>query len=82
MTGCNLSEEEVEESLGLLIQLGLNETLQSPSRETEYVFLMSNGIYALAIFKLAGMMVEDKCWAVVRDTSFTSEYAFKKYEKN
>ena len=44
----------------------------------KYIFLISNALYAHAIYKLAELLCEDACWAIVRDTSMISDYAFEK----
>ncbi len=48
------------------------------AKTIKYVFLISNALYAHAIYKLAELLSEDAVWAVVRDTSMISDYAFEK----
>ena len=48
------------------------------TKTKKYVFLISNALYAHAIYKLAELLSEDACWVVVRDTSMISDYAFEK----
>lgn len=79
MTGCNLTEDETAAALRLLKDTRINEVYTDTATKTEkYVFLISNALYAHAIYKLADLLSEDACWAVVRDTSMISDYAFEK----
>ena len=79
MNECNLSREETQTALYLLIATNINKIDIDKKAGTEkYVFLISNALYAHAIYKLAELLSEDACWAVVRDTSMISDYAFEK----
>lgn len=79
MTGCNLTEDETVAALRLLKDTRINEVYTDTATKTKkYVFLISNALYAHAIYKLADLLSEDACWAVVRDTSMISDYAFEK----
>ena len=79
MTGCNLTEDETVAALRLLKDTRINEVYTDTATKTKkYVFLISNALYAHAIYKLAELLSEDACWAVVRDTSMISDYAFEK----
>ena len=79
MTGCNLTEDETAAALRLLKDTRINEVYTDTATKTKkYVFLISNALYAHAIYKLAELLSEDACWTVVRDTSMISDYAFEK----
>ena len=79
MTGCNLTEDETAAALRLLKDTRINEVYTDAATKTKkYVFLISNALYAHAIYQLAGLLSEDPCWAVVRDTSMIRDYAFEK----
>ncbi len=79
MSECNLSREETQTALYLLKATNINRIDIDKKAGTEkYVFLISNALYAHAIYKLAELLSEDACWAVVRDTSMISDYAFEK----
>ena len=79
MTGCNLTEDETVAALRLLKDTRINEVYTDTATKTKkYVFLISNALYAHAIYKLADLLSEDACWTVVRDTSMISDYAFEK----
>ena len=76
---CNLTEDETTAALRLLKDTQINEVYTDTATKTKkYVFLISNALYAHAIYKLAELLFEDACWAVVRDTSMISDYAFEK----
>lgn len=78
MNGCNLTEDETAAALRLLKDTQINAVYTDTKTKTKkYVFLISNALYAHAIYKLAELLSEDACWAVVRDTSMISDYAFK-----
>lgn len=78
MQECSLSECEAVEALRRLKEININEVyIDHNSNAQRYVFKKSNALYALAIYKLAGLLSEDDCaWTVVRDTSMISDYAF------
>ena len=79
MSGCNLTEDETAAALRLLKDTRINEVYTDTATKTKkYVFLISNALYAHAIYKLADLLSEDACWTVVRDTSMISDYAFEK----
>ena len=79
MNGCNLTENETAAALRLLKDTCINAVYTDTATKTKkYVFLISNALYAHAIYKLAELLSEDACWAVVRDTSMISDYAFEK----
>ena len=79
MNGCNLTEDDTAAALRLLKDTRINEVYTDTATKTKkYVFLISNALYAHAIYKLAELLSEDACWAVVRDTSMISDYAFEK----
>ena len=79
MNGCNLTEDETAAALRLLKDTQINAVYTDTKTKTKkYVFLISNALYAHAIYKLAELLSEDACWAVVRDTSMISDYAFEK----
>ena len=79
MNGCNLTEDETAAALRLLKDTRINEVYTDTATKTKkYVFKISNALYAHAIYKLAELLSEDACWAVVRDTSMISDYAFEK----
>ena len=79
MNGCNLTEDETAAALRLLKDCHINEVYTDRVTKTKkYVFLISNALYAHAIYKLVGLLSEDPVWAVVRDTSMISDYAFEK----
>ena len=79
MNGCNLTEDETAAALRLLKDTRINEVYTDTATKTKkYVFIISNALYAHAIYKLAELLSEDACWAVVRDTSMISDYAFEK----
>lgn len=79
MNGCNLTEDETAAALKLLKDTRINEAYTDRATKTQkYVFLISNALYAHAIYKLAELLSEDACWTVVRDTSMISDYAFEK----
>ena len=78
MNGCNLTEDETAAALRLLKDTSINEVYTDTATKTKkYVFLISNALYAHAIYKLAELLSENACWAVVRDTSMISDYAFE-----
>lgn len=78
MNGCNLTEGETASALHNLKDIGINEVYTDKETETKkYVFLISNALYAHSIYKLAELLSQDACWAVVRDTSMISDYAFE-----
>ena len=78
MNGCNLTEDETAAALRLLKDTQINAVYTDTATKTKkYVFLISNALYAHAIYKLAELLSEDACWAVVRDTSMISDYAFE-----
>ncbi len=79
MNSCNLTEDETAAALRLLKDTCINAVYTDTVTKTKkYVFLISNALYAHAIYKLAELLSEDACWAVVRDTSMISDYAFEK----
>ena len=79
MNGCNLTEDETAAALRLLKDTRINEVYTDTATKTKkYVFLISNALYAHAVYKLAELLSEDACWTVVRDTSMISDYAFEK----
>ena len=79
MNGCNLTEDETAAALRLLKDTQINAVYTDTATKTKkYVFLISNALYAHAIYKLADLLSEDACWTVVRDTSMISDYAFEK----
>ncbi len=79
MNGCNLTEDETAAALRLLKDTKINDVYTDTETKTKKcVFLISNALYAHAIYKLAELLSEDACWAVVRDTSMISDYAFEK----
>ncbi len=79
MEGCNLTEDETAAALKLLKETHINDVYTDTKTKTKkYLFLISNALYAHAIYKLAELLSEDACWAVVRDTSMISDYAFEK----
>ena len=79
INGCNLTEDETATALRLLKDTRINEVYTDTATKTKkYVFKISNALYAHAIYKLAELLSEDACWAVVRDTSMISDYAFEK----
>ena len=79
MNSCNLTEDETAAALRLLKDTCINTVYTDTVTKTKkYVFLISNALYAHAIYKLAELLSEDACWAVVRDTSMISDYAFEK----
>ena len=79
MNECNLSREETQTALYLLKATNINRIDIDKKAGTEkYIFLISNALYAHAIYKLAELLCEDACWAIVRDTSMISDYAFEK----
>ena len=78
MNGCNLTKNETSAALRLLKDTHINEVYTDIKTKTKkYVFLISNALYAHAIYKLAELLSEDACWVVVRDTSMISDYAFE-----
>ena len=78
MNGCNLTEDETAAALRLLKDTQINAVYTDTATKTKkYVFLISNALYAHAIFKLAELLSEDACWTVVRDTSMISDYAYE-----
>ena len=78
MNGCHLTEDETAAALRLLKDTRINEVYTDTATKTKkYVFKISNALYAHAIYKLAELLSEDACWAVVRDTSMISDYAFE-----
>ncbi|MBQ7290602.1 MAG: helix-turn-helix domain-containing protein [Clostridia bacterium] len=79
MEGCNLTEDETAAALKLLKEARINDVYTDTATKTKkYIFLISNALYAHAIYKLAELLSEDACWAVIRDTSMISDYAFEK----
>ena len=79
MSNCNLTEDETSAAIRLLIDLGINERLKDNSANTiTYWFVISKALYVHAIYKLTGLLTEDSCWTIVRDTSMINDYAFKK----
>ena len=79
MEGCNLTEDETAAALKLLREARINDVYTNTATKTKkYIFLISNALYAHAIYKLAELLSEDACWAVIRDTSMISDYAFEK----
>lgn len=79
MNGCNLTEDETAAALRLLKDCHINEVYTDRVTKTKkYVFLISNALYAHAVYKLVGLLSEDPVWTVVRDTSMISDYAFEK----
>ncbi len=78
MNGCNLTEDETVAALRLLKDCHINEVYTDRVTKTKkYVFLISNALYAHAVYKLVGLLSEDPVWTVVRDTSMISDYAFE-----
>lgn len=64
MQGCNLSENEAYAALLSLRDININECYTDRDTQTrKYVFRMSNAVYALTIYKLAGLLSEEpaKC---------------------
>lgn len=79
MKGCNLTEGETSAALRLLQDIRINEVYTDTITKTKkYVFQIANALYAHAIYKLVGLLSEEACWVVVRDTSMISDYAFEK----
>ena len=79
MNGCHLTEDETVAALRMLKDTQINEVYtDTATKIKKYVFLISNALYAHAIYKLAELLSNDACWAVVRDTSMISDYAFEK----
>ena len=79
MNACNLTEDETAAALRLLKDTRINDVYTDTATKTkQYVFLISNALYAHAIYKLVELLSEDPCWAVVRDTSMIRDYAFEK----
>ena len=79
MNGCNLTEDETAAALRLLKNTSINDFYTDPATKTKkYVLLISNALYAHAIYRLAELMSQDPCWTVLRDTSMISDYAFEK----
>ena len=79
MNACNLTEDETAAALRLLKDTRINDVYTDTATKTKkYVFLISNALYAHAIYKLVELLSEDPCWAVVRDTSMIRDYAFEK----
>lgn len=79
MNGCNLTEDETAAALRLLKDTRINEVYTDTATKTKkYVLLISNALYAHAIYRLAELLSQDPCWTVVRDTSMISDYAFEK----
>ena len=79
MNECNLSREETQTALYLLKATNINRIDIDKKAGTEkYIFLISNALYAHAIYRLAELLCEDACWAIVRDTSMISDYAFER----
>ncbi len=76
---CGLTKDEVLEVMEKMKTLQLLETLVNDEKVTEYVFLKSHAFYALAIFKLAELLIQDAhSYEVVRDKSLINDYAFEK----
>lgn len=79
MKGCNLTECETNAALQALQDANINESyIDIATKTKKFVLLISNALYAHAIYKLAELLSEDACWAIVRDTSMISDFAFKK----
>lgn len=79
MNNCNLTEDETAAALRLLIDLQINEKCKDNTKKTiTYWFVISKALYVHAIYKLTGLLTEDSCWTIVRDTSMINDYAFKK----
>lgn len=78
MDGCNLTEAETSAALRLMCDVHINEAyMDHKTKKIKYVFRISNAAYALAIYKLAGLLSEeDPVWIAIRDTSIISNYAF------
>lgn len=78
MNGCNLTQEETRSALKLLKDCCINDVYTEKSTQIEkYVFLISNALYAHAIYKLAMILSEkDSSWIAIRDTSMISDYLF------
>lgn len=79
MRACNMTEKDVDAALCSLKELNINETYTVPETKIKkYIFRYTNAVYALAIYKLSELLSGDDVWAVVRDTTMLSDYAFKK----
>lgn len=78
MNECYLTEIETSTALKLLCDTRINETYTDHStKETKYVLRLSGAAYALAIYKLAGLLSEeDPVWIALRDTGTISDYVF------
>ena len=77
MKGCHLTEDETAAALRLLKECHLNEVYTDRVTKTKkYVFLISNALYAHAVYKLVDLLSEHPVWTVVRDTSMIDDYAF------
>ena len=56
-----------------------NDESDDAARAPKYVFLISNAVYAHAIYKLADLLSEEcTIWAVVRDSSLMNNNPFEK----
>ncbi len=79
MKGCDFSREETETALYLLKATNINEiSIDEKNNTAKYVFLISNALYAHAIYQLVKLLAEDAAWAALRDTSLISDYAVEK----
>lgn len=74
---CNIDNIELLQSLRSLKEIKVIEDYPDHNTKMKmYQFCLSTALYVIAIYKLAAMLEEDPCWAVVRDTSMISDYAF------
>lgn len=78
MRNCNLTESETSAALQLLQNAHINVSyIDRETKTKKFVFLISNALYAHAIYKLVELLSEDSCFEIVRDTSMISDYVFK-----
>ena len=75
---CGLTEAEAAAALRLMCDANLNEIYKDHATgEWQYILKYSTAVYAMAIYRLAGLLAEDDpVWLVVRDTTIVDDLAF------
>ena len=78
---CSLSEEATLDALNALSGIRIISSYQDKDKKTVYTFSVQKLLYALEIFRLAQMLLNEEVWLVIRDSSMISDYAFEACKK-